>query len=174
MVGEITTSNLLVVLNKTDMIPEASREEKVDKMRKRLANTFKATKFGGCEMVAIAARPGGADTMAEGGPAPVGVETLVEHLMSRVSEAHTRQQTGDFLFAADHCFPIKGQGTVLTGTVLSGQCKVGDMVEIPNLKIEKKVKSMQMFKRPVQSCARGRAWQILLATSSNTRLTLVS
>jgi selenocysteine-specific elongation factor len=29
------------------------------------------------------------------------------------------------------------------------------MVEIPNLKIEKKVKSMQMFKRPVQSCARG-------------------
>jgi selenocysteine-specific elongation factor len=42
VVGEITTSNLLVVLNKTDMIPEASREEKVDKMRKRLANTFKA------------------------------------------------------------------------------------------------------------------------------------
>ena len=45
MVGEITTSNLLVILNKTDMIPEASRVEKVDKMKKRLANTFKATKF---------------------------------------------------------------------------------------------------------------------------------
>lgn len=50
---------------------------------------------------------------------------------------------------------VAGQGTVLTGTVLSGQCKVGDTVEIPNMKLEKKVKSMQMFKRPVQSCARG-------------------
>jgi len=39
-------------------------------------------------MVAIAARPGGAATMTEeGGPPAVGVETLVEHLMTRVSEA---------------------------------------------------------------------------------------
>ena len=155
VVGEITTSNLLVVLNKTDMIPEASRTEKVDKMKNRLANTFKATKFKDCTMVPVAARPGGADSMAAGGEPPVGVDVLVEHLMERVHEAHSRQQTGDFLFAVDHCFPIKGQGTVLTGTVLSGECKVGDTVEIPNLKLEKKVKSMQMFKRPVQSCARG-------------------
>lgn len=28
------------------------------------------------------------------------------------------------MFAVDHCFPIKGQGTVLTGTVLSGTVKV--------------------------------------------------
>ena len=93
--------------------------------------------------------------MAAGGEPPVGVDVLVEHLMSRVTEAHSRQQSGEFLFAVDHCFPIKGQGTVLTGTVLSGECKVGDTVEIPNMKLEKKVKSMQMFKRPVQSCARG-------------------
>ena len=155
VVGEITTSNLLVILNKTDMIPEASRTEKVDKMRKRLANTFKATKFKDCEMVPIAARPGGADNMAAGGEPPVGVDVLVDHLMSRVTEAHGRHKSGDFLFAVDHCFPIKGQGTVLTGTVLSGECKVGDTIEIPNLKLEKKVKSMQMFKRPVDSCARG-------------------
>jgi len=40
----------------------------------------------------------------------VGVEALVVHLMSRVSEAHARQQTGEFLFAVDHCFPIKVGG----------------------------------------------------------------
>lgn len=66
VVGEITTSNLLVVLNKTDMIPEESRAEKVEKMKKRLANTFKATKFKDCEMIPLAARPGGADTMVRG------------------------------------------------------------------------------------------------------------
>jgi len=54
-----------------------------------------------------------------------------------------------FIFSIDHCFQIKGQGTVLTGTVLSGQVKLGDSIELPALKQEKKVKSMQMFKKPV-------------------------
>ena len=55
-----------------------------------------------------------------------------------------------FLYAIDHCFQIKGQGTVMTGTVLSGQVKVGDTVELPMLRVEKKIKSMQMFRKPVQ------------------------
>ena len=49
---------------------------------------------------------------------------LIKSSLCRYTAAHTRQQTGEFLFAVDHCFPIKGQGTVLTGTVLSGECKV--------------------------------------------------
>lgn len=35
-----------------------------------------------------------------------------------------RDPDGPLLFAIDHCFPIKGQGTVITGTVLSGSMKV--------------------------------------------------
>ena len=158
VVGEITTSELLVVMNKTDMIPEASREEKIAKMTTRLGNTFKATKFKECEMVPVAARPGGAVDMSAGGDPPVGVDRLVERLMTRVERAHARREQRKqdaFLFAVDHCFPIKGQGTVLTGTVLSGKCAVGDVIELPYLKLEKKVKSMQMFKRPVQACERG-------------------
>ena len=158
VVGEITTSELLVVMNKTDMIPEASREDKIAKMTARLGNTFKATKFKECEMVPVAARPGGAVDMSAGGDPPVGVERLVERLMDRVERAHARREQrkdDTFLFAVDHCFPIKGQGTVLTGTVLSGKCAVGDVIDLPYLKLEKKVKSMQMFKRPVQSCERG-------------------
>jgi selenocysteine-specific translation elongation factor len=30
----------------------------------------------------------------------------------------------------------------MTGTVLQGQISIGDILEIPNLKLEKKVKSM--------------------------------
>ena len=40
-----------MVLNKTDLLPEASREEKIQKMKTKLANTLKATKFSGCTMV---------------------------------------------------------------------------------------------------------------------------
>lgn len=34
------------------------------------------------------------------------------------------------LFAVDHCFPIKGQGTVLTGTVLAGSVRTADVRSI--------------------------------------------
>ena len=59
------------------------------------------------------------------------------------------------VFNVDHCFGIKGQGTIMTGTVLQGSLKVGDSVEISALKESRKVKSMQMFKKPVQSAKQG-------------------
>ncbi len=52
--------------------------------------------------------------------------------------------------AVDHCFAIKGKGTILTGTVLQGSIHVGNEVELAGMHIQRKVKSMQMFKRPVQ------------------------
>ena len=61
----------------------------------------------------------------------------------------------DFLFSIDHCFSIKGKGTIVTGTVLAGQASIGDTIELPALKIDKKIKSMQMFRKPVSKVAQG-------------------
>lgn len=47
----------------------------------------------------------------------------------------SRDPSGHFLMAVDHCFSIKGQGTVMTGTILSGSVSLGDNVEIPALKV---------------------------------------
>lgn len=47
----------------------------------------------------------------------------------------SRDPSGPFLMAVDHCFSIKGQGTVMTGTILSGSVSLGDNVEIPALKV---------------------------------------
>jgi len=44
---------------------------------------------------------------------------------------------------------------VVTGTVLSGSVKVNDMVEIPDLRTNKKVKSMQMFHKSVKTARQG-------------------
>ncbi|KAG9483949.1 hypothetical protein GDO78_009714 [Eleutherodactylus coqui] len=66
-----------------------------------------------------------------------------------------RDPSGPFLMAVDHCFSIKGQGTVMTGTILSGSVSLNDNVEIPALKVSKKVKSMQMFHQPVNSAIQG-------------------
>lgn len=40
-----------------------------------------------------------------------------------------RSSTGPFIFSVDHCFSIRGQGTVMTGTVLSGSVRINDVCE---------------------------------------------
>lgn len=74
----------------------------------------------------------------------------MQTLLGRVSEPR-RDSGGPFVFSIDHCFQIKGQGSVMTGTVLQGSVSMGDAIELPALKIIKKVKSMQMFHEPVQT-----------------------
>ena len=59
VVGEITTDRLLVALNKVDTFEEKTREEKVGKIQAKLANVFNKTKFKGCAMLPVSARPGG-------------------------------------------------------------------------------------------------------------------
>ena len=51
-----------------------------------------------------------------------------------------------------HCL---GQGTVLTGTCLAGEVSINDKVEIATISLEKKIKSIQVFKKPVNSIRRG-------------------
>lgn len=158
VVGEITTDRLIVALNKVDTFDEKVRDEKVGKIQAKLANTFNKTKFKGCDMLPVSARPGGADSQAldDGGDPPIGMDALKAKLLELIPEVSKKRAAGGpFLFAVDHCFPVKGQGTVLTGTTLRGSIKVGDSIEIPHLKLEKKIKSMQMFKKSVDSCARG-------------------
>lgn len=60
MLGELATDRLLVALNKVDLLPPATRDKLVVKARKRLAQTFALTKFAGCTMVPVAAKPGAA------------------------------------------------------------------------------------------------------------------
>jgi selenocysteine-specific elongation factor len=39
-----------------------------------------------------------------------------------------RQQDSRFLYLIDHCFKIKGKGTVITGTVVEGRVKPGEEI----------------------------------------------
>lgn len=58
----------------------------------------------------------------------------------------------------------------MTGTVLGGQIKVGDNLELPNLRVEKKVKSMQMFRKPVQMARQGDRVGICVAQLDHTAI----
>ena len=149
VVGELLTDKMVVVLNKVDLLPPDARDAKIARTRKRVENTLASTRFAGAPVVAVSACPGAAP-----GAEPVGVRSVVEELM-RFVPGVARDYGGSFLFSVDHCFPIKGKGTVLTGTVLRGAVSVNDTVELPEQRIERKVKSMQMFHRPVDSARCG-------------------
>lgn len=172
VIGEITNETLIVVLNKVDTLPIETRDEALEKVKRRVAKTLASTKFADAPMVAVSARPGGGLAAADeaggegggggegegeveaGSGAPLGITELLETVGRHISVPQ-RDPNGPLLFAIDHCFPIKGQGTVLTGTVLSGAMRVGMEIDFPELKQQRKIKSMQMFHKPVNAVEQG-------------------
>jgi len=167
VIGEITTKNLIIVLNKIDTIPVDERETKLEKVITRIRNTFRTTKFKDAQIVCTAAFPGGEKVAAIGTKeiAPIesilktedksiGIESLVQVMCTSV-QLPQRDFNAPFYFAIDHCFQIKGHGTVLTGTILSGSIAINQIVEIPNIQQQRKVKSMQMFRKNVKTAKQG-------------------
>ncbi|KAM3915168.1 selenocysteine-specific elongation factor [Leptodactylus fuscus] len=152
VIGQIACNKMVVVLNKIDLLPENKRQTAIDRMTKKMQKTLENTKFSGCPIISVAAKPGGPE--APETESAQGISELMELLKSQ-AYLPRRDPSGPFLMAVDHCFSIKGQGTVMTGTILSGSVSLNDNVEIPALKVSKKVKSMQMFHQPVTSAIQG-------------------
>lgn len=59
----------------------------------------------------------------------------LSQLLKKQTYLPQRDPGGDLLMAVDHCFSIRGQGTVMTGTILQGSLAINDTVEIPTLKV---------------------------------------
>uniref|UniRef100_A0A8C5W7R9 Selenocysteine-specific elongation factor n=1 Tax=Leptobrachium leishanense TaxID=445787 RepID=A0A8C5W7R9_9ANUR len=152
VIGQIACNKMLVVLNKIDLLPESKRQAAVEKMTKKMQKTLESTKFRGSQIIPVAAKPGGSE--APDSEAAQGISELIEVLKFQ-AYLPRRDPSGPFLMAVDHCFSIRGQGTVMTGTILSGSVSLNDNVEIPALKVTKKVKSMQMFHKAVSSAMQG-------------------
>ena len=83
------------------------------------------------------------------------VALLLKKWREREQIAQKDQGEQKLVMLADHCFPLKGRGTIVTGTVIQGTLKLNDVIEFPELKLERKVKSMQVFHKEVESSQRG-------------------
>ena len=142
IIGELTCDKLIVVLNKTDLIPADKRADKISKVEKKIKMTLSKTKFKDTTIIACSA------SNSEG------VENLVD-VISKNVVLRKRDVEGPFIFAVDHCFAIRGQGTVLTGTCLAGSIGVNDSIKIANTKLDKKIKTIQIFKETVDTLSQG-------------------
>eukprot|EP01028_Stygiella_incarcerata_P008007 TRINITY_DN336_c0_g1_i3.p1 TRINITY_DN336_c0_g1~~TRINITY_DN336_c0_g1_i3.p1 ORF type:complete len:588 (+),score=146.47 TRINITY_DN336_c0_g1_i3:1641-3404(+) len=167
VLGEVLARDMIVILNKVDLFEESIRDAMIERTIKKLRKTFEQTRFKSPLMIPV--------SCAEG--RLWNVEKVVEALKSRVrprglsltSEGdHNEKKTDSvvcemkavsisdpFIFLVDHCFSIRGQGTIMTGTVLQGKADVNSPIYIPSLKVDKKIKSIQMFRKPQMSAQTG-------------------
>ncbi|GAB0088422.1 selenocysteine-specific elongation factor [Sergentomyia squamirostris] len=143
VIGQIIKKKILVVLNKIDQLDEEKKDQTIEKMTKRIKASLVKLGIESPPVVAISA------TTEENLPNLIAV-------IAEMSFIPIRNPEKPFLFAVDHCFNVRrGQGSICTGTVLQGSVKVGDEVEIAQLKISRKVKSIEMFKNPVREAKQG-------------------
>lgn len=141
----LINTDMIVALNKVDMV-EGNKLQVVEGKVRQILNR---TKFAGSyHIVKCAACP------REG--QPVNIEELMTVIVDSIKKLPCRE-TGNLplYYEIDHCFPVKGLGCVLTGTVLEGKMKVGDSIEILPLKTVKKIKSMQSFHQNIQLAGKG-------------------
>jgi len=144
ILGEINRKPMIVVLNKIDMIEESKRDTAIEKMTRKVSKTLETTIFKGSKIIPVSAVKN------------INIDRLIESIKEEACKLELkRPNDAPFLFAFDHCFSIKGSGTILSGTVLQGTIKVNDNIEIPSLKMDRKVKSMQMFKKPIEKAISG-------------------
>ncbi len=77
--------------------------------------------------------------------------------------ARRRQRSGPLRLAIDRTFTIAGHGTVVTGSVSSGQASVGDELVIEPSGVKVRVRGIQQHDRAVDSVHRGQRAAINLA-----------
>eukprot|EP00762_Andalucia_godoyi_P004513 ANDGO_05199.mRNA.1 Selenocysteine-specific elongation factor len=180
VIGEILQRPQLIVLNKVDVFDGPDADEKAKKiagMSAKLKRAFSGlSMFRSAKIIPVSAKTGeGIAVLLDEMKRMVlsgsihrvipGLEWL--SLSTKKEGGAEKEEAGqgggassstsedEFLFAVDHCFSIKGQGSVVTGTVLFGRVKLGQSVHFPELQLDRKVKSMQIFKKPVQDAVLG-------------------
>lgn len=140
----LISSCLIVVMNKIDLVDEA----KLNLMENKVRGLLNKTKFAGnYQIVRTAACP------REG--SEIGIDHLIGRIIESIDTLPNRVTSKNLYMEVDHCFPVKGLGCILTGTILEGFLKVGDTIEIVNLKVQKKVKSMQSFHQNINEAHKG-------------------
>lgn len=84
-----------------------------------------------------------------------GIPQLLSTLDLLSQEIEERSSSGLFRLPIDRVFVMKGFGTVVTGTVISGSLSLGETVEILPPGLEGKVRSLQVYNRPVERTVAG-------------------
>jgi selenocysteine-specific elongation factor len=85
----------------------------------------------------------------------MGLKDLLKAIDETLTQTATRTDLGKPRLPVDRVFSISGFGTVVTGTLVDGQFKVGQEVEIVPGRIKSRIRGLQMHKSKADNAAPG-------------------
>jgi len=140
MVESLGINKIIVILNKIDLFSGNINSE-IEKTR----NFFKTTSYGSN----VPVYPVSAQTNT-------GFTKLKDGILGIINSIELKRDTGgDVIIPIDHHFPIKGMGAVLTGTLLSGNLRLNQHLDILPIKSSGRVKTIQIYRQNVDSAKAG-------------------
>jgi selenocysteine-specific elongation factor len=129
----------VVVLTKIDLVDQDLRELAIEDIKGFTKGTF----LEQAPIIPVSAVTG------------QGLGDLIAALEHLVEQVEERSAAGLFRLPIDRVFTMKGFGTVVTGTLVSGQVKTGDAVEILPSRILAKVRGIQVHSEKVEQAMAG-------------------
>lgn len=144
----------IVALSKSDLVTGERIGEERDRVRDFLQGSF----LEKAPIIPVSAADGS------------GLEELKKALITVSDEVEKRQDSGIFRMPIDRVFSMRGFGTVIAGTVLSGRVQEGDRVEIFPDGLTGKVRGIQVHHRKVYSSGLGKRTAVNLQDVKKDRL----
>ncbi|CAI4230246.1 unnamed protein product [Auanema sp. JU1783] len=148
-------NHIMIVLNKIDLVPA----DEIPNIKKKLSKQLKTLEVNpNCLIVPLSLN----------NIDPEGKKLLLESIKQSLFEPE-RHNTGKFLMAVDHCFAVKGKGTVMTGTVVDGSISLNQQIELPLIKESRKVKGLESWKTKAEKIMLGERAAILVQNIDSDR-----
>ncbi len=129
----------IVVVTKKDLVKADWLEIVIDEIKKLMHNSFLEN----------------APIIPVSNITKEGIDEFKRVLDELIAQTEAKQNRGIFRLFIDRCFTMKGFGTVVAGTVLSGKVKTGDTLELLPIKRQVKVRGIEVHNKRVPEVGTG-------------------
>ena len=116
----------IVALTKADLV----NEDRLLSVEIEIEALLSGAALEGAEVIAVSSATG------------LGIDVLERRLSDAAVEIGERSSAGRFRLAVDRAFALQGAGTIVTGTVLGGEVRIGDNVVLSPSGIAARVRSI--------------------------------
>ncbi len=129
----------IIVITKVDLVDN----EWLELVKSEVIDIIRGTFLEGAEIVAVSSK------------AMWNIELLKEKIKEVALKISPKLPNGIFRLPIDRVFTLKGLGTVVTGTVVSGTLSIGNTVEILPSVIRAKVRGLHSHGNPIDTAIAG-------------------
>ncbi len=129
----------IIAITKIDLVDE----EMVELVHEDIKDFLKGRSLEGAPVIPVSSTTG------------KNIELLKESIRNAAKNVEVRSKEGIFRLPVDRVFTLKGLGTIITGTCISGYIKIGEEIEIYPLHKKAKVRNIQAYHEDAEEAIAG-------------------